>query len=395
MSHFRKYGNWLKFCLAMFVFNAVSVSASSYEEFEGDTPGSDYTISYDDLDALLKATVLFTANSKRGKAGKSVARTGTRLKANVDRLTINEGNRFYFEAFKDNEELRNVLSNIRSSLEAVPSEVKLSAFSKSEQLAYWLNLYNVTVLDELVKIYPLKSLEDLSSADSNFYDRKLLNVSGVALSLNDIQFKILLKKYKDPSVLYGLYQGHIGSPSIRKHAYTGKNVYRTITNNAHEFVNSNRGTYGEVGAENFRVSAFYLRSKDYFPDFEKDLREHLLEHLSGSEKQALEEASVLTADINNWQITDVYGTSRNYGAGLADNTAALIGAFSNNNSRGADFGEVANLDAAAGSLQQLSTSYGRFGPAQLQRMKELDVIRLDEMGDVTVTDIKPDDSPQN
>lgn len=384
-------GKWFTACITAVVLSSFTVNAELPEAFQGDTPGSEYTISYDDLDALLKATVLYTGNSNRQKAGKSVARTGTRLKANVDRLTANEGNRFYFEAFKDNPQLRTILSQIRQSLQQVPAEVKLSAFSKSEQLAYWLNLYNVTVLDELVKIYPQKDLESLVEGDAALFNDNILNVAGVPLSLNDIQFKILLEKYQDPLVLYGLYQGYIGSPGIRKHAYTGKNVYRTITNNASEFINSNRGTYGEVNAENFRVSSFYQRSRAYFPDFEKDLKAHLLEHISGNEREALETANVIETDISNWNITDVYGTSRNYGAGLADNTAALIGAFSNSGTRGAEYDGVANLDAMAGPLQGLSTSYGRFGPAQLQRMRELDVLRLNESGNVTVKDLTTDD----
>lgn len=375
----------------IFLFGSGVVKADLPEVFQGDTPDSEYVISYDDLDALLRATVLYTGQSNRKKAGKSVARTGTRLKANVDRLTANEGNRFHYEEFKNNAELKQILHKIRKSLEAVPAEVKLSAFSKSEQLAFWLNLYNVTVLDELVSIYPEKSLESLVNGDSGLFERKILNVAGIPLSLNDIQFTILLEKYKDPLVLYGLYQGYIGSPGLRKHAYTGKNVYRTVTNNASEFINSNRGTYGEVNAENFRVSSFYERSKPYFPDFNEDLKSHLLEYLSGNQRQALETAKVIEADISNWQITDVYGTSRNYGAGLADNTAALIGAFSNGGTRGAEFDGVANLDGAAGPLQDLSTSYGRFGPAQLQRMKELDAIRLNERGSVSVTDLKAEE----
>lgn len=387
----QRRGNWFCAVIAAMLLGSFTLNAELPEVFQGDTSGSDYTISYDDFDALLKATVLYTGNSNRQKAGKSVARTGTRLKANVDRLTANEGNRFYFEAFKDNPELRQILSQIRQSLQQVPAEVKLSAFSKSEQLAYWLNLYNVTVLDELVKIYPQKDLQALVDSDSALFNDKILNVAGVELSLNDIQFKILLEKYKDPLVLYGLYQGYIGSPGIRKHAYTGKNVYRTITNNAHEFINSNRGTYGGVNAENFHVSSFYQRSRAYFPDFEKDLTAHLLEHISGIERQALETANVIEADISNWHITDVYGTSRNYGAGLADNTAALIGAFSNGGTRGAEYDGVANLDAIAAPLQDLSTSYGRFGPAQLQRMRELDALRLSEGGAVTVTDLKADE----
>lgn len=135
MCLLRSNCNWSTlFVLSWLIISPIS-SAEIPAVFQGDTPGSELAINYDDLDALLKATVLFTGNSSRQKAGRSVARTGTRLKANYDRLTVNEGNRFHFEVFRDNEELKSILHNIRMSLERIPAEIKLSAFSKSGQLA--------------------------------------------------------------------------------------------------------------------------------------------------------------------------------------------------------------------------------------------------------------------
>ena len=56
-------------------------------------------------------------------------------------------------------------------------------------------------------------------------NQEILEVQGVKLSLNDIQYSILAKKYDgDPLIIYGLYQGIIGGPNILNRAYTAKNV---------------------------------------------------------------------------------------------------------------------------------------------------------------------------
>ena len=62
------------------------------------------------------------------------------MKNNSNPLTAASGNRFAYEEFKNNDQMKQIVSRIRSSLEAVPSEVQLSDFTKREQLAYWLNL---------------------------------------------------------------------------------------------------------------------------------------------------------------------------------------------------------------------------------------------------------------
>jgi hypothetical protein len=310
------------------------------------------------------------------------------MKNNTNPLTAASGNRFAYEEFKNNDQMKQLVSRIRSSLEAVPGEVQLSDFSKREQLAFWLNLYNVTVIDEIIKIYPKKNLEDfITDEDDGLLNKKLLKVAGVELSLNDIQFEILLKNYPDqPDVIYGLHQGYIGSPNIRKRAYTAENVTRALQHNATDFVNSNRGTF-MAGKRGYRVSGFYQRSAAFFPNFEQDLKQHLLGHIRDDERADLEQAAELKANIDDWSVTDIYGTTRNYGGAAATNSAALLDSFSQV-SRGVDNSEVGNLGLLSTTLSQRSVSFGRFSPDQTQKLKELNIRRLNQPGAVTVTDLE-------
>jgi len=361
------------------------------ESFFGETTDATFTINYDDLDAILNASVLPAGLPSRKKAAVTSATVGTRMKNNSNPLTAASGNRFAYEEFKNNDQMKQIVSRIRRSLEAVPTEVQLSDFTKREQLAYWLNLYNITVIDEIIKIYPKKNLEDfITDEDDGLLQKKILKVAGVELSLNDIQFEILLKKYPDqPDVIYGLHQGYIGSPNIRKRAYTAENVMRALQNNANDFVNSNRGTF-MAGKRGYRVSGFYQRSAAFFPNFEQDLKQHLLQHIRESEKTDLEQAPELNANINDWTITDIYGTTRNFGGAAATNSAALLDSFSQITDRGPDNNEVANLGLLGNSLAQRAVSYGRFSAEQALKIKELNLQRQNQPGAVTVTDLEAD-----
>jgi hypothetical protein len=359
------------------------------DSFFGETADSTFTINYDDLDAILNASVLSAGMPSRKKATTSSASLGTRMKNNSNPLTSASGNRFAYEEFKNNEQMKQIISRIRSSLEAVPGEVQLSDFTKREQLAYWLNLYNVTVIDEIIKIYPKKNLEDfITDDDDGLLQKKLLKVAGVELSLNDIQFEILLKNYPDqPDVIYGLHQGYIGSPNIRKRAYTAENVTRALQHNATDFVNSNRGTF-MAGKRGYRVSGFYQRSAAFFPNFDQDLKQHLLGHIRDDDRADLEQAPELKANIDDWSVTDIYGTTRNYGGAAATNSAALLDSFSQAANRGEGNNEVGNLGMHSATLSQRAVSYGRFSPDQTLKLKELNIRRLNQPGSVTVTDLE-------
>lgn len=370
------------------------------EPFRGSDESSKLEINYDDLDMLLQSSVLVTGKSSRAVAKSSKATVGTRMKSSINKLTGLEGNRFHFEAFKD-EKYQNLFSNIRNSLEKVPSEAPLKLFSKDEQLAYWLNLYNVTLLDEIMKVYPERRLEDFLYDDEAILEKKILKVNGVKLSLDDIHYNILFNKYnKDPLIMYGLYQGIIGGPNIRRYAYTGKNVWNALESNANDFINSNRGTYADK-KNIVRASTLYKRNKIYFPNFKPDLKKHLLKYLEGYTRFALEDAKKVKVNISDWKITDIYGTTRTYGGSVNTSSAALNDSVSNPyESQGGGEGSgggrgVANLALASSYMAQKSISFGRFTPEQAEKLHKLNKMREVQAGSVTVTDIEQSEDEKN
>ncbi len=316
--------------LGMLAIHGVASAAgdAELERFQRYDDASKYVISYADLTAMLDAVVVDVGRSDRAKAPPGHAKTGTRAMAKINRATVNEGNRFYFETFVDNEANKQSIDSIQSGIENATGEIGLAKFSRDEQLAYWLNLYNVTVMNEIVKVYPQRDLEKLLYGKNSLLSKKLLTVEGVSLSLNDIQFGILQKNYdNNPLILYGLYQGIIGSPGIRTKAYTGADVYDALTANAIEFINSNRGTAIQ-SAKNFRVSSFYERNESFFPNFDEDLTAHILKYVEGPERAALQSASRIKANITDWTVNDLGGTRREIGGSFSDSNAALMGSVS-------------------------------------------------------------------
>jgi hypothetical protein len=393
--------------LVLFVFGYISTCEAANsavpEPFQGFDDTSKYTINYDDLTNILKLAVVDAGRSNREKVAPSQAATGTRMKTSVKRSTISEGNRFYYETFAQNEDGRKLLIAIQESLEQVPIQAPLKHFTRDEQLAYWLNLYNVTVLNEIIKNYPERNLKKLMTGKNSILSKKILNVAGVPLSLDDIEYTILKHNYNsDPLIIYGLYQGYIGSPNIRKKAYTGSDVWRALKNNASEFVNSNRGT-APKDEKTFRVSSLYERNKAYFPDFDDDLTKHLLTYIEGEERSELQAAKAIRADIDDWTVTDLGGTYRDMGASFADSNAALLDSMKS--TVPADGGGVIGASVGAGSVALAATGkpLQRFDPELMTQLNLLNEKRestnlknanvtMEELGEAPVKPT-PDASP--
>jgi len=386
------------------VFELANAAGSEVPEpFQPFDDSSKYAINYDDLTSILKIVVVDVGKSTRERAAPSTAATGTRMKSSVKRSTANEANRFYYETFNNNEEAQQALKAIQTSLEQLPLEVSLEYFSRDEQLAYWLNLYNVTVLNEVIAVYPKRNLKKLLVGKKSILSKKALTVAGVPLSLDDIQFNILKNNYdNDPLIIYGLYQGIIGGPNIRRSAYTGSDVRRALKHNANEFINSNRGTYSK-NEKVFRVSSLYDRNRVLFPDFDSDLSTHLLTYLEGYERTELQSASTLKPDINDWTVTDLGGTNRDLGAVFADSNAALLDSVKSTAS--VDGGVMgASVGAGSSSMASKGKPMQRIDPQLLTILHELNLKRentnlanstvtMEELGQVPV-DPKPESDPE-
>jgi len=362
------------------------------EPFKGSKPDSTLTIDYTDISNILDVSVFDVGRSFREKAKKTKASIGTRLKSSRNVHTSLEANRFYFKAFKEKENMEQLLK-IRSSLEALPDEVPLKIFNEKEQLAYWLNLYNITLLSEIIEVSGKSVLKKFLYGKDSILDKKLLNVSGIALSLNDIQTNIVYPKYSHrPVVMYGFYQGIIGGPNIRTEAYDGARVYKQLDDNAEEFVNSNRGTYYEKRGR-LRVSSLYKRNEVLFPNFNADLKSHLLKYAVGKYEDLISDANYYKPDIKDMHIANLRAGVRKFGGSVAKNTAAMIDSVALNTVDPA----IGGLDGVSGinSVNQSfigevysdgTISLGNYSVDEITILSKLRLNSRIRAGNVTITE---------
>lgn len=267
---------------------------------------ANFAVDYSQYNTILEASVLELARSDRSYISYDENEQGPNLGSN--RATDAEANRFYYEQFLDHPELTKSIAAIKSNLLSYLQNNQLSKLSNEEQTAFWLNLHNVTVINELAQRYP-KNTNSLSydvADKSSFFYKKQFTYNGQALSLDDIEYKILMPLNKNnPLVMYGLYKGYIGSPNIRTQAYTANNLMPSLIDNAQEFINSNRGT--NYNSKLLNVSTMYKDKKAYFNDFNNDLLAHLSLYADNDLLNKLKNKKTALFTIDNYDITDVTG----------------------------------------------------------------------------------------
>ena len=121
----------------------------------------------------------------------------------------------------------------------------VSALSRDEQFAFWVNLYNAVTVEVIIQHYPVASIRDISISPGLFakgpWGKKLVSVEDAELSLDNIEHDILRKLWTEPRVHYAVNCASYGCPNLALTPYTGAGLDAQLTEAAQAYVNHPRG----------------------------------------------------------------------------------------------------------------------------------------------------------
>tara|TARA_R110002126_G_scaffold132758_2_gene276749 strand:+ start:196 stop:909 length:714 start_codon:yes stop_codon:yes gene_type:complete len=170
------------------------------------------------------------------------------LKANVVNSLVK------YNAIKENPEV----------LKAVLNSAKDISVSESDAMnyqAFWVNAYNLIVIDGIVKNYPLKSPLDVDG----FFDKVKHSVGGKMITLNGIENELLRAKFpSEPRFHFVLVCAGLGCPPIINEAYTPKKLDAQLQRQTTKALND--PNFIRVEGNNVRVSQIFEWYKE---DFER------------------------------------------------------------------------------------------------------------------------------
>ncbi|MEM7422999.1 MAG: DUF547 domain-containing protein [Pseudomonadota bacterium] len=212
------------------------------------------------------------------------------------------GNRILF-AYSD------VTASERAGLDAylaLMSKVRIAGHTRDEQLAFWINLYNAMTVKVVLDHYPVESIRDIDISPGLFssgpWDADLISVDGVALTLNDIEHRILRPIWNDPRIHYGVNCASMGCPDLAAMAYTGASVDQMLDAAARAFVNDKRGV--RIGADGLVVSKIYDWFIDDFGGSEAGVLAHLTRYAVGDLVDRIKAAGAIDDTAYDWRLND-------------------------------------------------------------------------------------------
>jgi len=173
-------------------------------------------------------------------------------------------------------------------------------FNRAEQRAYWINLYNASVVDMVLENPKAKNVLKI---DVGFFRKgpwpvKRMTITGKWMSLDDIEHRILRSGWHDPRIHYVLNTASLGSPNMPSEAFTAENSERLLDAAARAYVNHPRGA--AVAAGRLTVSSLYLWYRDDFGGSEQGILDHLRRYATGPLKTHLAAARGIAHHAYDW-----------------------------------------------------------------------------------------------
>ena len=159
------------------------------------------------------------------------------------------------------------LDQLRQQLAAVD----VAALAKPDQLAYWVNLYNISTLAVVIDGYPTKSIRDLSTDPIirlNVFKKPSVKTKAGAISLNDVENDKIREGFKDPRIHFAINCAAKSCPPIRTEPYAGARLGEQLDDQARRFLNGPHGA--RLAKDGDGVTLHVTKILDWFKDdFEK------------------------------------------------------------------------------------------------------------------------------
>jgi len=211
-----------------------------------------------------------------------------------------------YEAIKTDKRLPALIQKI--------SEADISSADSKTQQAFYINAYNLNVINQVVALYPLNSVQE----NSGFFSKDKVNIAGESMTLNQLEKEKLLEAFGDGRYHFVLVCGALGCPPITNFAYTPENLEAQLAQQTRlAFDDSN---FLKTSGGNVELSQIF---KWYPKDFGTS-RENIINFINKYRTEKIPATAKFKYYDYDWTLNDAANTGGNSSTKTSTNNSRYI-----------------------------------------------------------------------
>lgn len=152
-----------------------------------------------------------------------------------------------YKSIKANKKELDVIIKSFSAVSVLPT------WNNNEQLAFWINAYNVFTIQLISDNYPVKSIQNLDGGKP--WDVKRIKIGGKSYSLNNIENDIIRPQFKDARIHFAVNCGAKSCPPLLNGAFFGKSLDTQLDVVTKKFINNTK--YQTITASKLTLSKIF------------------------------------------------------------------------------------------------------------------------------------------
>lgn len=193
---------------------------------------------------------------------------------------------------------------------------------REDQLAYWINAYNASVLHLVLHAYPIASVRDVRPPAPLFFLPRLagffvfqrVTLGGEDIDLYDLENRVIRRRFGEPRVHFALNCASSSCPRLPTRAFRAATLEAELERETRRFLAETRNAAVDVDARRLRLSSIFDWYESDFVDWmeaerpaeESSLRGYALLYLPPERAEALRACAACRVEFApyDWSLND-------------------------------------------------------------------------------------------
>lgn len=148
-------------------------------------------------------------------------------------------------------------------------------FSELQKISFWINVYNASMVELVLRNYPLKSVRSIGFLPLAAFRKRFIPIHMFGykdMSLGEVENKFLRKKFVEPRIHFALVCASKSCPKLRSKAYVATDLHLQLEKATHDFLSDPKKNFFDTKSNILHLSKIFSW---YDSDFGKNKAERL------------------------------------------------------------------------------------------------------------------------
>jgi hypothetical protein len=180
--------------------------------------------------------------------------------------------------------------------------------SREEQMAFWINVYNIAAIKTIVDRYPVDSIR---SRKINWlglpWGRKAITVGEKEYSLQEIEIGELVEGFRDLRVHFGINCASVSCVDLRTEPYSAARLYEQLDEQVRRFLASQKkGMRIDRKEHKVYLSQVFKFDKKHFDSYAGGAIQYILPYVNDEERRYLQSGKYDVEYLEyDWNVNDL------------------------------------------------------------------------------------------